>query len=426
MKINQLHKIFLKSKGVTTDTRKINKNELFFALKGNNFDGNKFAKKAIEAGASYAIIDNKDFLVNDKTILVKNVLKTLQELAAFHRKYLKLPIIAITGTNGKTTTKELIREVLDKKYKLTATKGNLNNHIGVPLTILSMNKTTEIGIVEMGANHKGEIAELCGIVNPDFGLITNIGHAHIEGFGSFEGVVETKSELYNYISINKKTIFLNSDDDLLNSLSESIKSVKYGINKKSDYSAKNIDSNPFLKLKWCDKIINTNLVGSYNFYNVMAAITIGKYFKVSNNDIISAIENYKPQNNRSQFLKTDKNKLIVDAYNANPSSMKLAINNFADIKTNSKVLIIGDMFELGKESKKEHSNIIKLINNYNFEKAIFIGENFHNHSINNKKYLFFKTTNEFIEYLKNKTLKNKYILLKASRGIALEKAIEYL
>jgi len=427
MKINELHEIFLKSDGITTDTRKIKKNELFFALKGDSFDGNKFALKALNLGVAFSIIDNEDYFVDSRMILVENVLKTLQELALFHRKYLKLPIIAITGTNGKTTTKELVREVLSQKYNVTATKGNLNNHIGVPLTILSMNETSEIGIVEMGANHIGEIAELCEIAKPDYGLITNIGYAHIEGFGSFEGVIKTKSELYNYIFVNDNTIFINSDDSLLKKLSKDFKKIEYCDDENFVCFVENIDSDPFLKLKWENSIIKTNLIGSYNFYNVLAAITIANYFKIEKKKIISAIEKYFPQNNRSQFIKTNNNTLIVDAYNANPSSMLLAIKNFADIKVTSKVLIVGDMFELGNKSVKEHSKIINLINNYNFDKVIFVGYDFYELSKGtNKKYLFFKTTNELIEYLKNKILNNKYILLKASRGIMLEKTLKYL
>jgi len=428
MRIEQLHKIFLQSSGIATDTRKISKNKLFFALKGNNFDGNKFAIKAIEQGASFSIIDNKKFYKDEKTILVDNVLKTLQKLAIFHREYLNLPIIAITGTNGKTTTKELIREVLSKKFNVSATKGNFNNHIGVPLTILSMNKATQIGIVEMGANHQGEIEKLCKIAKPNYGLITNIGHAHIEGFGSFEGVVKAKTELYKNILSNNNSIFINSDDNLLNKLSKNINKIEYGTNKKNYYNAENLGAEPFLKLIWNKKTIKTNLVGSYNFYNVMAAITIGKYFKVDDDNIVSALESYKPKNNRSQFLETNKNKLIIDAYNANPSSMTLAINNFYDIKANSKILIIGDMFELGNESEIEHQKIIELVNKLDFKNVFFVGNNFYKLANNTKttNYIFFKDTSILIEHLKTNKLEQNYILLKASRGIMLEKIIEYL
>ncbi|MBN1253228.1 MAG: UDP-N-acetylmuramoyl-tripeptide--D-alanyl-D-alanine ligase [Bacteroidales bacterium] len=427
MKISELHKIFLKSEGIATDTRKVNINAIFFALKGENFDGNKFALKAIDSGAVYSIIDNKKYFTDEKTILVDDVLKTLQNLAKFHRDYLAIPILAITGTNGKTTTKELIREVLSIKYNVSATIGNLNNHIGVPLTLLSMNKKTEIGIVEMGANHVGEIKALCEIANPNFGLITNIGRAHIQGFGSFEGVIKAKSEMYDFINQRGDAVFLNIDDQLLSKLSVSLKKISYGSKNDADYIAQTIDSNPFLKLNWQNNIINTKLVGSYNFYNVLAAIAVGSFFEVPDNNIIEAIENYSPQNNRSQLLKTQKNTLIVDAYNANPSSMNLAIKNFVEIKKSGKVLILGDMFELGNDSIDEHIKIIDLINNYKFDNVILVGKDFFRQSeLKQNKYLYFKNTDELVVYIKNKPLTNKYILLKASRGIMLEKVIEYL
>ncbi len=426
MNIEKLHKIFLNSEGISTDTRIIKRNQLFFALKGESFDGNKYAHAAIENGAAFAIVDNPQILKSDKFIFVDDVLLSLQNLAKFHRKYLNIPIIGITGTNGKTTTKELINAVLQKKFKTFATQGNLNNHIGVPLTLLSMNKDTELGIVEMGANHPGEIAFLSSIVQPDYGLITNIGKAHLEGFGSFEGVKKTKNELYLQIAQSEKTLFVNADDSLLMELSENINRVLYGkkVDKNNVFAIKKNDI--FLSVKWNNSIINTQLVGDYNFYNVLAAIKIGLYFKIPKKDIISAIEKYLPTNKRSQFKHTGKNKLIVDVYNANPVSMKLAINNFHKIDADNKLLLLGDLLELGDVSIEEHKNILEHIKKLNFTKAYFVGNEFYRFSKENYPYLFFKTVDDLNKHLKKENIKEHYVLLKASRGIKLEKAIPYL
>jgi UDP-N-acetylmuramoyl-tripeptide--D-alanyl-D-alanine ligase len=426
MKIQEIHSIFINSKGVTTDSRKIEKGQIFFALKGENFNGNEYAKSAIERGAEYAIIDEAEYADIERTILVKGVLNCLQELAKFHRKYLNIPILAITGSNGKTTTKELISSVLNKRFSLGYTQGNLNNHIGVPLTLLSFSKETEMGVVEMGANHIGEIEVLCNIADPDYGIITNIGKAHIEGFGSFEGVIKTKSELYNYLKRKKGKIFINGEDNLLLSQSTDLEKVSYGKKHNLFVSAEFIASSPFLEIKWDQFEIRTKLVGEYNFNNVLAAICIGSYFNVPKEKIVEAIEDYQPKNNRSQLTKTETNTLIIDAYNANPTSMELAIRNFLNIKEDNKFLILGDMFELGGSSKEEHHKIIQLADKLKFENAIFIGENFYNFRNEFPVYQFFENTTSLSNYLKINTIKNATLLLKASRGIKLEQVVDYL
>ena len=427
MNIEKLHKLFLKSSGISSDSRTISKGQLFFALKGDNFDGNKYAELALNNGASYAIIDNPNFKKQQQYILVDDVLISLQKLAAYHRKYLNIPILAITGTNGKTTTKELINAVLNKKFSVQATKGNLNNHIGVPLSLLAMNNDTELGIIEMGANHPGEIANLAQIAQPNYGLITNIGTAHLEGFGSFEGVKKTKNELYEYIAKTKGKLFVNADDQLLMDLSSKINRILYGknTNKKNKFIVEKHDV--FLQILWNDKQINTQLVGNYNFYNVLAAICIGLYFKLTKQEIIQAIEQYEPKNNRSQLLKTAENKLIVDVYNANPVSMKLAIENFVLLKASRKLLIIGDLLELGTVSHEEHKKIIELVKKHNFTEVFFVGNEFFQFKSDyNYPYLFFTDIDTLNKYLQNKKIKEYYVLLKASRGIKLEKAIPYL
>lgn len=426
MDTKKLHELFLNSQGISIDTRSIKNNQLFFALKGEHFDGNKYALTALEKGASFAIVDDEELIKNNQFIFVDDVLSSLQNLARFHRKYLNIPIIGITGTNGKTTTKELTNAVLQKKYKTFATQGNLNNHIGVPLTLLSMNKSTEMGIVEMGANHPGEIAFLSSIVQPDFGLITNIGKAHLEGFGSFEGVKNTKNELYVHIAKSSKKLFVNADDDLLMGLSENVNRILYGksVDKNNVFSEKK--NNIFLSVQWNNRTINTKLVGDYNFYNVLVAIKIGLFFKVPEKDIITAIEQYAPTNNRSQFVDTGKNKLIVDVYNANPISMELAINNFHKINADNKLLLLGDLLELGNISTEEHKNILEHVKRKNFTKAYFVGSEFYRFANSNYPFLFFKTVDDLNKKLEKEKIKEHTVLLKASRGIQMEKAIPYL
>jgi UDP-N-acetylmuramoyl-tripeptide--D-alanyl-D-alanine ligase len=418
MEVKRIYELYTKHYLVDTDTRTIRKNTLFFALKGANFNGNKFANDALKNGADYAIIDEKEFQVNDKTILVANVLDTLQKLANYHRRQLKTPIIALTGSNGKTTTKELINCILSKKYNTTATTGNLNNQIGVPLTLLAMTPQTEIGIVEMGANHQKEIEFLCAIAQPDFGYITNFGKAHLAGFGGIEGVIKGKSELYAFLKENKKTAFINNDDKIQVEKTKHIKSVCLNLE-----DLQFIELNPFVKLHYKNTIINSNLIGKYNYTNIAAAITIGEYFKVSGPKIKEALEKYIPKNNRSQIIETINNKIILDAYNANPSSMIVALENFASIKAGSKVVILGDMFELGKDSLTEHQAIIDLTTSFNFDKKLFVGENF---NLGKTNELQFKSYQDLEEYLKKNPLKNQSILIKGSRGMALERILDVI
>ena len=422
MNISQLHKIFLGSTGITTDTRKVDQGNIFFALKGDNFDGNIFANKAISDGASYAIVENSDVAIDNRYILVDNVLETLQNLAAFHRNYLNIPIIAITGTNGKTTTKELVREVLLQKYNVKATQGNLNNHIGVPLTILSFDKDVEIGIVEMGANHIGEIAHLCEIAQPDFGLITNIGKAHIEGFGSYEGVIIAKSELYHYLNDNLGKVFFNSQDTVLEKTLEklNVKSIPYCL-------VNTVSGNLFAQIEWEQSMVKSNLVGNYNVDNIRAAITIGNYFDVEKLNIIKAIENYIPTNNRSQLIRKGELSIIIDAYNANPSSMNVALNNLASLKSSSKVAILGDMLELGDVAFEEHQTIVDKAMDFGFDKIIFVGSNFLQHkNVSKQNVDFFASFDEMKNSNKIDIPSPSTVLIKGSRGIGLERVLDLI
>jgi len=433
MVIENLYNI-VNSKNICTDSRQIVNDSIFFALKGENFDGNKYANEAINNGCELAIIDNEKYKINEKYILVDNTLKVLQNLARYHRKKINIPIIAITGTNGKTTTKELISAALSKKFNVSSTLGNFNNHIGVPLTILRMNYKTEIGVIEMGANHAKEIETLCKISSPNYGLITNIGKAHIEGFGSFEGIINSKKELYTYISETGGTVFFNNDNKILLKLLKSYKinTISYGKNINANYIGKSLKSNPFLQLSWKEKNskkgfenIKTCLVGNYNLENVLATIAVSSYFGVNCKDIKSAIEEYKPKLNRSQYLKTNNNELILDAYNANPSSMEVAIENFSKLNKDNKVLIIGDMLELGKISETEHIKIIKLIIKEGFTRVLLVGDLFYN-SYKNNEFLKFRNVYELNDYLKDSPIISSYILIKGSRKIQLEKTIPFL
>ena len=427
--IENLYKLFCQYPVICTDSRNIKSNSIFFALKGENFNGNKFAESAIQNGAEYAVIDEEDYKNNGRFILVENVLETLQQLAGYHRKKLNLPVIGITGTNGKTTTKELIAAVLKQKYKVVATSGNLNNHIGVPLTVLGISKDTEIAIIEMGANHIGEISDLCNISRPDFGIITNIGKAHLEGFGSIEGVIKAKSELYKFISKNDGLIFVNNDNKTLNQLTKYLQTITYGTSENSDCQAKLIACDPFVEILWDsnfgDVLIKSNLPGKYNFENILAAVCVGDYFNIKIENIVRAIEEYIPKDNRSQFIDTGKNKILLDAYNANPSSMEAAIRNFAELDYKNKVLIIGDMLELGSESFPEHRNILELIQELSFNNVFLIGNEF-NQANKNTKHKTFHKTEEAMHWFKANRLENAAILIKGSRGIKLEPLIEVL
>jgi UDP-N-acetylmuramoyl-tripeptide--D-alanyl-D-alanine ligase len=387
-------------------------------LKGENFNGNKYALKTIQDGCSYAIVDEKEYDVHQNTILVNNALKTLQELATYHRKQISIPVIGITGTNGKTTSKELIKVVLNSQLNCYATRGNLNNHIGVPLSILEINTKHEVAIIEMGANHQNEIEFLCNIAKPTHGVITNIGSAHLEGFGSHQGVIDTKKELYEFINYNKGHLFVNSDDDLLLSLSNGIMQTTYG--KSGDITGLVTDITPLLSIKYNNEIINSHLIGDFQFSNILLAICIGNYFNVSSQNIKRSIENYIPTNNRSQLVKTKTNTLILDAYNANPSSMKAMLNSFANQQYKNKLCILGDMLELGVEANKEHQEIITLTNELKLD-CLFVGEIFHTLTKNS-----FKNKRDLVKHLQENDIHKKTILLKGSRGIGLEQLIENL
>jgi UDP-N-acetylmuramoyl-tripeptide--D-alanyl-D-alanine ligase len=421
MTIETLHEHFLNCKVVCTDTRNISENCMFFALQGGNFNGNKFAEDAIKNGASFAVIDDIEYKISDQYLMVDDVLIALQNLALFHRKHLNTTIISLTGSNGKTTTKELINAVLSKKYKTTATKGNLNNHIGVPLTLLSMNNTTEIGIVEMGANHQKEIQFLSNIALPDYGLITNFGKAHLEGFGSIEGVIKGKSELYQHLKINRKIIFVNQKDEL------QIKQVgAYDRIEVFGSQTQLLASQPYLSLNYKNQTIKSHLTGSYNYNNVCVAIALGEYFKVSTKDIVDAIENYIPSNNRSQIVNQNGHQIILDAYNANPSSMLAALSNFNQLNNENKVVILGDMFELGKTAPEEHQHISDYTSDLKLENAIFVGENFYNIKSKNNNSNYFKSFEDLNAHFSNFNFKHQLFLIKGSRGMALERVLNLI
>ncbi|WP_348825429.1 UDP-N-acetylmuramoyl-tripeptide--D-alanyl-D-alanine ligase [Flavobacterium aestuarii] len=427
MDIIDIHNLFLKCTSVSIDTRKIGVNSFFVAIKGDNFNANTFAREALDKGASYVLIDDEDYFIDERTILVNNSLATLQQLAKFHRNYLKLPIIALTGSNGKTTTKELINAVLSKKFKTKATVGNLNNHIGVPLTLLSFDAQTEIGIVEMGANHKKEIEFLCEIAQPDYGYITNFGKAHLEGFGGVEGVIQGKSEMYHYLSKYDKLAFVNFEDDIQVEKTSKIKAFSFGINNKiADVNIDHVEADPFVTVSYLQNKITTHLIGLYNANNVNAAIAIGIYFGVKNEAIKQALEAYIPENNRSQLITRGTNEIILDAYNANPSSMKVAIENFILLKKVDKILFLGDMFELGEESIIEHKGVLDLLINQDTIKCYFIGKDFYKNRISKTNFFFFDNFENFAEAIKDKKFENNIILIKGSRGMALERTLELI
>jgi len=429
MEIASLYAIFRNHPIVSTDTRNIPNNSIFFALKGANFNGNAFAEEALSKGAAYAVVDEPEFALNAKVILVDDVLQSLQQLANYHRNKLGVPILAITGTNGKTTTKELITSILSKKFRVDSTKGNLNNHIGVPLTLLSMDEQTEFGVVEMGANHPGEIKILCEIANPDFGIVTNIGKAHLEGFGSFEGVIKTKSELYDFIRNKVGKCFINADNSLLSKQAEGIETISYG-ESTSYYMTGELASNDnYLVVKalfpkgWL--YLKSNLVGNYNFENLLAAACIGKYFEVDPILMQDAIAQYTPSNNRSQLIKKSNNTIIMDAYNANPTSMMAALKNFGAIQNATKCLILGDMLELGDASAEEHQKITDFIEEQAFSDVYLVGPQFKN-TIDKTQKKKFEQVELLSIYLKTQPIENKLILIKGSRGIHLEKILELI
>ncbi len=424
MTLEQLHALFLEHPKVSTDTRKIAENSIFFALKGDNFNGNAFVAEALDKGAAYAVIDESEFHIDERTILVDHVLETLQQLATYHRKHCKAKVISLTGSNGKTTTKELIYAVISKKYRTIATQGNLNNHIGVPLTLLSMQEDTEMAIVEMGANHQGEIAMLSNIAQPDFGYITNFGKAHLEGFGGVEGVIKGKSELYQFLMANNRYIFMNADDPIQREkLNGYAKKMGFSTEDHQFYNIQLVQANPFVTLKVEDVDIETQLIGKYNFSNCCAAILMGKYFNVPLTDVKSALESYQPQNNRSQILTKNGFKIVLDAYNANPTSMRAALENFSGMQETHKTVIIGDMFELGETAAEEHQVIADLVQELGFESAYLVGENFFGTQTPLSKY---RTFEDLKAHLSSHPLSKGTLLIKGSRGMALERVLDLL
>jgi len=425
----KIYELFNQFPNISTDSRKIEENSLFFALKGENFNGNQYAGDAIDKGASFAIIDEKKYSIPGKTILVSNVMEMLQKLALFHRRRLNIPILAITGSNGKTTTKELISAVLSQKFNISFTKGNLNNHIGVPLTLLSMNSETEFGIVEMGANHPGEIAFLCSITEPDFGIITNIGKAHLEGFGSFEGVKKAKAELYDYLANKNGTIFRNKNNPVLEELSAGNKKVVTYGTKEADFIGGLIDSPPFIHVKATFPkgvlYLNTKLIGNYNFENILAAACIGNYFKVDPLKVQKALRGYEPANNRSQFIKKGDISITLDAYNANPTSMEASVKSFVNIASGKKFLILGDMLELGEYADNEHLKILELVKSIEHVTLFLVGKSFRK-AAKNFPVKSFENVDEICAYFKKNKIKNGNILIKGSRAIQLEKVLDYI
>jgi len=433
MELQALYNLFKQHPSVSTDTRNILPDSIFFALKGSNFNGNEFAEQALISGAAYVVIDEEKYKKNDRFILVEDALETLQALAHVHRKQLNIPFIGVTGTNGKTTTKELLHAVLSKKYKTYATKGNLNNHIGVPLTLLAIDHSIEMAIIEMGANHIGEIDFLCRIAEPTHGLISNVGKAHLEGFGSFEGVKKTKGELYDWLEANQGTLFLQGDNPFLKEMAEQRhidKVVKYGFSESNTIIGSLIKADPLLQIEWhlqqSEEIFHadTQLAGSYNTENFLAAIALGHYFHVPLTLINNAISEYKPTNNRSQITKTDRNTVICDYYNANATSMEAALTNMRIIEATHKVVILGDMFELGEESSYEHKKVVELARTISGARLIFVGKAFYEHQDVGGE--FFETTSDAKAALLSNPISHATILLKASRGMAFEKLMDVL
>ena len=416
MEISALHKLFLQTKSVSTDSRKIGSNSIYFALSGERFNGNDFAIDALNNGALYAVVDAIKHKDHPGCIYVADALKALQALGTYHRNFCKAKVISLTGSNGKTTSKELIQAVMQQKFKTVATKGNLNNHIGVPLTLLSMTPETEMGIVEMGANHQQEIAFLSSICEPDFGYITNFGKAHLDGFGGVEGVIKGKCELYDFLRAHHKMAFVNSSDALQIEKTAAISRVLFD-SERIQY----LEVNPFIKLSLDGNVIQTQLIGNYNFQNIAAAITMGLHFGVATAAIIQAIEGYVSQNNRSQIVKTINNTLFLDAYNANPSSMKVALENFAALSGSHKIVILGDMFELGDDSAQEHQAIADLATSLAFERIFLVGKNFHAVA---SSHTTFEDFDRLKSFLSKDPLQGKTILIKGSRGMKLERVVE--
>lgn len=421
MTLHELHQLFLRHPQVCTDTRKITSNCIFFALKGPNFNGNAFAGEALKKGAAYAVVDDAKFKTDNAIVVVTDVLNTLQQLGTYHRNHNKARVVALTGSNGKTTTKELIHAVLSKKYQTIATKGNLNNHIGVPLTLLSIKEETEFAVVEMGANHQGEIEFLSNLAQPDFGYITNFGKAHLEGFGGLEGVIKGKSELYKHLVTHGKSIFLNADDPIQKQkLSSHIKKIGFSQSNDEYYRIELVRAKPFVILKIENELIETQLIGTYNFTNCCIALLVGNYFNVPLQHMKEALESYVPENNRSQLLEKNGQHIVLDAYNANPTSMKAALQNFKAMEKNYSTVFLGDMFELGADAAKEHQELVDFAGSLGFDQILLIGEYFYK---TNTEHLKFATFEAVQDYLEKNLLPKGSILIKGSRGMALERIL---
>ena len=422
--IESLYNIFIQHPSIQTDTRKLKQGDLFFALKGPNFNGNLFASKALEMGAAYSIVDEEIEGANERIIKTDDVLTTLQNLAKYHREQFNIPFVAITGSNGKTTTKELVNTVLAAHFKTYTTEGNLNNHIGIPITLLRVQKDAEIAVIEMGANHQKEIEGYCLYTQPTHGIITNCGKAHLEGFGGIEGVRRGKGELFDYIRVHNGTVFAYDDYDYLHDMSKDIEHTEWYGTRTGAVVGHALQSEPFLEVAFTKGVsftsIKTQLVGDYNLPNVLCAVAVGKHFNVPDEKIKSAIENYTPSNSRSQLIEKESNKIILDAYNANPSSMKLAIENFAKLHATKKVLMLGGMMELGEESIKEHKNIVALIDSYKWDAVVLVGGDF---GKIDHRYTFFNNSTEAAAWLQRQHFENTYLLIKGSRSMAMEKVL---
>ena len=432
MTTEELYAVYLKNPVVCTDSRAITKGCIFFALKGSNFNGNTFAASALQQGATIAVVDEAAFAINEQTLLVRDVLEALQQLANYHRKQFTIPFIGVTGSNGKTTTKELIRNVLSKKYQTHATKGNLNNHIGVPLTILSILKNVQMVIIEMGANHLNEINRLCEIAEPDFGIITNIGKAHLEGFGGIEGVKKGKGEMYDFLGKKNGAIFLNADNTLLVEMANTKKMgnrITYGSSHECNCRGHLQAAMPFVRIRWeygeRQSEVSSQLIGAYNFENILAAICIGNYFEVDEKQINLAIEEYVPDNSRSQIIRKGTNTIIMDAYNANPTSVAAALKNFNETSAKHKVIFLGDMAELGAESEKEHETIVNELKQMKMDELILIGKNF-NRFIDQLPCRYFASSTEASGWMKSQQFNGSTILIKGSRSVNMEIILEGL
>ncbi len=433
--MEKIYDKFLECSALSIDSRNCPKDAMFVGIKGANFDGNAFVEKALELGCKYAITDNPEIGVGNPNIIhVEDSLKTLQDLAHYHRMKFDIPVIGITGTNGKTTSKELISTVLSKEYNTLYTLGNLNNHIGVPLTLLRLNRGHQIAVIEMGANHPKEIELLCKIASPNYGIITNVGKAHLEGFGSFEGVKKTKAELYDYINSVDGKVFLHADNPHLVEMAGGLDTIKYGENEENFVSGNIVSCTPYINVNLClngnalgekkSYKIETNLIGDYNLSNILSAACIGRYFGVMDEDIVSALQEYTPTNNRSQCTHTEKNTLIVDAYNANPTSMEATLKNFSKIQAESKVLILGDMKELGEDSEAEHNKVLALIQSLGFTQVYFVGSEFAN--VAGSEYACFENVESLAEYLAQNPISNSTILIKGSNSTRLTKIVDSL